>query len=183
MLSSELSLHTPRLVLRDFIVADWLIVYALSQEPQVTRYQTWLRLSSEEEARQWVQNAINHNQHLPRDAYNLAIATHANANVMGWIGWGRTHEPKKGDYDFGYALLPSAWGNGYMTEALQAAIAFMFESLDAQQIFGECAERNYGSARVMEKAGLEPTVEWYEHDTITGINEKHRRYTMRRPAT
>src|SRR3712207_3840485 len=130
------------------------MIYALSQEPDVTRFQTWLRLSSEEEARQWILNAIDHNQRVPRYAYNLAIVTQHDAQAIGWIGWGRASDPAKGDYDFGYALLPGAWGNGYMTEALQAAVNFMFESLHAELVFGECAESNHGSARVMEKAGL-----------------------------
>ena len=180
MSNSRLELYTPRLALRDLMLADWRTIYALSQEPQVTCYQAWLRLANEEEAYQWVQSAIDHNQRVPRAAYNLAIVTQHNANVIGWLGWGHPSDPTKGDYDFGYALLPRAWGNGYMTEALQAAVTFMFESLGAQRIFGECVERNQGSARVMEKAGLQRVAQWYECDAETGVREKHLRYTKRK---
>jgi [ribosomal protein S5]-alanine N-acetyltransferase len=179
MPENDLQLYTPQLILRDLVPADWSAIYALSQEPEVTRFQTWLRLSSDEAARQWVQNAITHNQRIPRDAYNLAIVTQQDNNVIGWIGWGRTSEPNEKNYNFGYALSPRVWGRGYMTEALQAAVTFMFGSLDAEKIFGECAEHNYGSVRVMEKAGLELISEWDERNAVTGANEKHRRYTMR----
>jgi hypothetical protein len=74
------------LLLRDFVEDDAAAVYALSQEPAVTRYQTWLRLSSPADARQWVQNAIYHNQLQPRQAYNLAIVYQQ--QTVGWIGWG-----------------------------------------------------------------------------------------------
>jgi [ribosomal protein S5]-alanine N-acetyltransferase len=173
---TRFQLHTPRLVLRDFIVDDWPMIYALSQEQEVTRYQTWLRLSGEAEARQWVERAINHNQREPRQAYNLAVVTRHDATAIGWLGWGRASDATKGHYDFGYALLPRAWGNGYMTEALQAAITFMFEELGAQQVSGECVEANQASARVMQNAGLQLVAQWYEDDPNTGLREKHSRY-------
>ena len=176
MSNSRLELYTPRLALRDLMLADWRTIYALSQEPQVTCYQAWLRLANEEEAYQWVQSAIDHNQRVPRAAYNLAIVTQHNANVIGWLGWGHPSDPTKGDYDFGYALLPRAWGNGYMTEALQAAVTFMFESLGARQIFGVCAQSNQSSARVMQKAGLQLVEQWYDHDRETGADEQYSRY-------
>lgn len=170
------ALHTARLLLRDFEEADCAVIYAMSQEPAVTRYQTWLRLASPADARQWVQGAMYHNQLQPRQAYNLAIVH--GQQVIGWIGWGTPTDPVLGDYDFGYALLPAAWGQGFMTEALQAACTFMFEALHAQRIFGQCADSNYASARVMEKVGMQLVHTWQEEDVATGINEEHRRYAI-----
>src|SRR5687768_14139584 len=97
--TSDFQLLTPRLILRDFVAADWSLIYALSREVEVTRYQTWLRLSSEAEAQQWVQNAIDHNRCVPRYAYNLAIVAQADATAIGWIGWGRAADPTVGDHD------------------------------------------------------------------------------------
>jgi RimJ/RimL family protein N-acetyltransferase len=65
-----------------------------------------------------------------------------------------------------------------MTEALQAACTFMFESLHAQRIFGECAGSNYASARVMEKVGMQLVHTWQEEDAATGASEEHRRYAI-----
>jgi ribosomal-protein-alanine N-acetyltransferase len=171
-----LTLQTARLLLRDFVEADCAAIYALSQEPVVTRYQTWLRLTSEADACQWVQNGIYQNQLRPRQAYNLAVVHQQ--QVIGWIGWGFPSDPVLGDYDFGYALLPAAWGQGFMTEALRAACAFMFESLHAKRIFGQCASSNYASARVMEKVGMQLVHTWQEKDAVTGTPEEHRRYAI-----
>lgn len=171
-----LMLPTSRLVLRDFVESDWPTIYALSQEPIVTRYQTWLRLSTVAEAQHWVQNAIYHNSLQPRRAYNLAVV-HQH-QVIGWIGWGRAANSAFGDYDFGYALLPVAWGHGFMTEALHAAMSYMFQSHDARRIFGECASTNIASARVMEKVGMTLSATWTEQNQATGEEEEHRRYTM-----
>jgi hypothetical protein len=68
--------RTDRLVLRDFVEDDRAMVYAMSQAQDLIRYQSWLRLVGEAEARGWVQRAIYHNQLRPRQAYNLAIVQH-----------------------------------------------------------------------------------------------------------
>ena len=52
--------HTRRLLLRDFIPDDWTAIFALSQAPAVTRFQSWLRLHTEAEARQWVPVSYTH---------------------------------------------------------------------------------------------------------------------------
>jgi RimJ/RimL family protein N-acetyltransferase len=117
-----------------------------------------------------------HNQLQPRQAYNLAIVH--GQQVIGWIGWGRPADPVLGDYDFGYALLPAAWGQGFMTESLRAACNFMFESLHAKRIFGECAGSNVASARVMEKSGMQLVHTWQAVDAATGAHEEHRRYAI-----
>jgi RimJ/RimL family protein N-acetyltransferase len=95
-----------------------------------------------------------HNQRNPRGAYNLAIVEISRERRIGWIGWGRSEDPTHGEYSFGYALLPPYWGQGYMTEALRAGVAFIFEALGAQGISDYCETTNIGSMRVMQKAGL-----------------------------
>jgi ribosomal-protein-alanine N-acetyltransferase len=171
-------LRTARLVLRDLVEDDWTSIHAMSQESSVIRYQSWLRLTSEADARRWVQQAMRHNQLHPRQAYNLAVVHQAPHQLIGWLGWGRPSDRTRGDYDFGYALLPSAWGQGYMTEALQATIGYLFGSLAATRIFGECARSNRASARVMQKAGMTLIDEWDERDPATDTIEAHHRYAI-----
>jgi ribosomal-protein-alanine N-acetyltransferase len=55
----------------------------------------------------------------------------------------------------GYVLAQPYWGNGLMTEAVRAAIAFGFHVMYLQRIQAYCAVENIGSARVLEKAGME----------------------------
>jgi ribosomal-protein-alanine N-acetyltransferase len=173
-------LPTARLLLRDFVEDDWAAIYAMSQSPEVIRYQSWLRLAGEEEARRWVQEAIYHNQLEPRGTYNLAIIHSASQRTIGWLGWGRPSDLSRCDYDFGYALLPDAWGQGLMTEALRGAIDYMFESLDASYVTGDCETSNRASARVMEKAGMATVEQWEETHPETGTSEAHTRYGLRR---
>ena len=172
------SLPTPRLLLRDFVSDDWTAILAMSQEPTVVAFQSWLRLNDENGARRWVAEAIFHNGLRPRHSYNLAVALKESGQVIGWLGWGKPSRPDRGDMDFGYALLPAFWGQGYMSEALRAALDFMFRVLKAGSVFGECDKINPASARVMEKAGLRLVSEWSDGDEESG-----ERVTMQRYAT
>ena len=175
-------LTTPSLLLRDFVEDDWRAVYTMSQEPTVTRYQSWLRLASEDAARVWVTKAMHHNQLQPRVAYNLAVIERNDQHIVGWFGWGLSSDPSHGDISFGYALLPEYWGRGYMTEALQAGLAYMFAHLGAHRVHGECASSNRGSARVMEKNGMALVDRWQETDEHAGVTEEQWRYAITKEA-
>jgi RimJ/RimL family protein N-acetyltransferase len=171
-------LRTQRLILRDLTDEDLSLVRRMASEPAVTRYQTWLKLGSEAEARQWLQDAMFHNRQHPRHAYNLALAECDTRRKIGWIGWGHAEESTYGEYSFGYALLPEYWGQGYMTEALQAGIRFMFEVLGAQGVTDHCESTNIGSKRVMEKAGMRLVARWMA-ESLDGPVE-HLRYAIQR---
>lgn len=177
---SPFCLETPRLRLRDFVPDDWPVIFALSRESCVTKFQSWLRLADEEAARQWVGEAIFHNGLLPRSAYNLAVTLKASGQVIGWLGWGKASRPERGELDFGYALLPAFWGRGYMSEALAAAVDYMFRKQQAGIVYGECDSINPASARVMEKAGLRLVAEWSDVDEESGESVAMLRYAASR---
>src|ERR671918_2113826 len=173
-------LEPPRLVLRDLVESDWPLVFALSSEPLVARYQTWLRHKDEEQARRWLRELLREsNQRRPRKAFNLAVALKPDLSAIGWLGFGDDH-PAKVEVDFGYALLPVVWGRGYMTEAVEAMIEFAFGSLAADSVHAHCAETNRASARVLEKAGLVLVERRQQTDDDLGIVEEHLYYRLER---
>jgi RimJ/RimL family protein N-acetyltransferase len=55
--------------------------------------------------------------------------------------------------EISYCLHPSAWGQGYATEALQAMTEFALEGLQLHRIEAGCSAENIASWRVLEKAG------------------------------
>lgn len=174
-------LETRRLILRDLLESDWPLVYALSREPLVTRYQTWFRLDGKPEVQRWLGALLSQtNRRQPRVSFNLAIVLKENESAIGWLGFGEPEDPTKGDMGFGYALVPSVWGNGYMTEAVEAMLDFAFESLNKESVYATCAESNRASARVLEKAGLVLVERWQESDDDFGIVEEHLCYRQER---
>jgi [ribosomal protein S5]-alanine N-acetyltransferase len=161
-LTAPLQVFTPRLLLTDLTEDDLLLIHSLANEPAVTRYQSSLRLDTEASIQHWLRNAIHHNRQAPRYAYNLAITELSKNFQIGWIGWGRSADSTYGEYSFGYALLPDHWGQGYMTEALQAGLTFMFDELGVVGVTDYCEATNTGSMRVMQKAGLTEVARWSE---------------------
>jgi len=155
-----LQLETSRLTLRDLQEEDVTLIRRMASEHAIKRYQSVLRLESEKAIEEFIRTAISHNNQNPRHAFNLIIVDSREKQSMGWIGWGPSKNPSSAEYGVGYALLPQFWGEGYMTEALHAGLAFMFETLGAQRVTDYCEATNVGSARVMEKQGMKPIARW-----------------------
>jgi RimJ/RimL family protein N-acetyltransferase len=148
------SIATDRLILRDVQLADEPAMVALRMDPWVTQYNEYILSRTPEEVHAWIASTIDHNSRTPRFSWNLTIARREDGAILGWIGIGHGSAPERGDLDFGYALPPVHWGQGYAAEALHAVIGWCFCHLDVQRIYGECDVRNPRSARVMLKAGM-----------------------------
>jgi RimJ/RimL family protein N-acetyltransferase len=175
-----MELHTPRLVLRDWLNDDLPVVYALARDARVTRYQWWLRLHTEEECGRWLAEAIKNNNADPRFAYSMAVVERSTRRTVGWLGWGEAEDPARGEVSFGYALLPELWDRGYITEAVEAMLGFVFETQQRGSVYATCATSNRASARVLEKAGLRLMHRWIRPDEALGLEEEHRYYRLNR---
>ena len=56
--------------------------------------------------------------------------------------------------ELGYWLAQPAWGNGFATEAAEAAIDFGFARLGLARIYAQVLADNRGSLRVLDKLGM-----------------------------
>lgn len=170
-----------RLHIRDLALEDWPALHALRTDPAVYRYNHF-GPESEEETRTWIRETMVHNNLTPRLSHNCSIVLRATGEVIGWIGFGLPSAGKAAysDLSFGYALLPAFWNQGYMTEALQLLLTFVFTTTDANSISDTCDARNLGSARVMEKAGLRLVERLIDRDDQTGEPAESYRYRILR---
>ena len=150
----QLSLDTPRLVLRDFVDEDRDDVHALRSDLEVARFMDH-EPEDTEQSRAWLTAVISHSRERPRVAYNLAVVHRAEGRVIGWIGIGPSSRyPGEGEFGFGYMLRRGYWGQGYATEAVSAIVDFAFGALAARRVSAWCYAENRASARVLAKAGL-----------------------------
>lgn len=155
-------------------------MHLLRSDRTVTEYIDYIISETEEESRQWVLGTMEHNAKEPRLSYNLTIVRQSDQQILGWIGIGAAEDPERGELDFGYALLPAYWGQGYATEALASLLEFAFVSLGVSLIYGECNVHNTGSARVMEKAGMQLKERVTEIDDESGETLEDFRYVATR---
>lgn len=79
-------------------------------------------------------------------------AIEAEGNTIGFGG--PTYSEAFDAINLSYHLSPEAWGKGYASELVTAAIALALGKLEAEQIIGLARVANPASCRVLEKAGL-----------------------------
>lgn len=147
-----MELRTDRLLLREFVEADWRAVLAYQSDPRYLRYYEWEERTAED-ARAFVRRCIGYQQESPRRKFQLAITLPESGQLIGSCGI-RVRDPEARRADIGYELDPNDWGRGYATEAARAMLAFGFGPLGLHRIGANCLAENAGSAHVLEKIGM-----------------------------
>jgi RimJ/RimL family protein N-acetyltransferase len=160
-------LYSARLKLRLLEATDALPMYELLQEAQIS--QNVLNIPHPypmEKAESFIASAQEAN--IEGVQYSWAILTQEAETFVGVISLVINWQHWRGA--LGYWVGKPYWSLGYMSEAVQRAIAFGFQDLELNRIHAECFVENIGSARVMEKAGMrrDGTLREYVFQEATG---------------
>ncbi len=145
-------LVTERLVLREFVEADWPAVLAYQRDPLYLRYYPWIDRTSAD-ARAFVDMFLEWQREEPRRRFQLAITQKEDGGLIGNCGLRRKSD-NDWEADIGYELDPRYWGQGYATEAACAMVSFGFRELGLDRISSWCLADNAASARVLERLGF-----------------------------
>lgn len=145
------SIHARRITLRALTDRDVEAVYRIYSDEEVMRYwggEAFQQLSDAEDFLAEVRNDLRQ-----RRCLQWAIVESANDELIGtfaFFHWDRVAEK----CEIGFALKPAYWGNGYMSEAVQAAIAFAFDHLNIRRVEADVDPRNLACAKLLEKLGF-----------------------------
>lgn len=166
-------IETPRLLLRRLAPADAPAMYRnWANDPTVTRFLRWEPHKDENETfallTAWEELYQN------PDYYQWCMVDKATGEVFGAIsltvsccnepeaaaGWqARGFDISQGVWEPGYCIGRAWWGQGLMTEALNAVVDYWFTRTDSTWLACCHAVENPASGRVMQKAGFV-----YHHD-------------------
>ena len=149
---SQITLETPRLILREFTAGDAEAIQVYASDPEVTRFTSWGPNTPEITASVlagWLKDQV----HTPRTEFNLAIVRREDGATIGGAGFGLT-DWSVGTANFGYVLRRSAWGCGYATEAARAVRDWALIDLGLHRLIAHCEPENIGSLRVLRKSGF-----------------------------
>src|SRR5438105_355680 len=86
-----------------------------------------------------------------------AIIKKDDGAFVGWTGFRlmkETINQHSDYYDFGYRLRSKYWGQGYATEAANAALQYGLKTLQLKEVYGMTHPDNLASRRVLEKIGM-----------------------------
>lgn len=146
------TLETERLILRRFAVsdaADMFRNWASSEE--VARFLTWEPHPSAEATaellREWVSD------YGKPDTYNWVIMLKAENMPIGNISVVRQYD-NISCAELGWCLGTEWWGQGYMPEAGNAVLRYLFEEVGFSRVMAAHDIGNPKSGRVMQKIGM-----------------------------
>jgi ribosomal-protein-alanine N-acetyltransferase len=145
-----LPIRTGRLLLRDFVAADFDAIHAYSSDPEVTRFM-FFGPRDEAASQDYLHEMLESQAQEPRLVWELAIVRRSDNRLIGACDL--TLEDER-EGDLGYILARHAWGQGYGTEAARAMVDAGFRQLGLERVFATCDVDNAASAHVLEKVGL-----------------------------
>ena len=142
-------IHTERLVLRPFRTDDAEGIFkGWTGDPRVAEFTSWYAHGSVEDTAGYVNYILSLD---PATSYTWIIE--ADGKMIGTINVCYADD-RLGVAGIAYAFSYDSWGNGYATEAARAVAKLLFD-IGYRKIIAGCDAQNRGSARVLEKIGMQ----------------------------
>ena len=139
-------------MLREMQEDDWPALQARLGDEETVRFTEFEPLT-EAAARGLVGWALEARQKEPRQVFVFAIQLPPDTGLIG-IATLTVRDFALREADIGFIVGREYWGNGYATVAVRELLALGFGTLGLHRVYGECDPANFGSARVLEKAGM-----------------------------
>lgn len=155
MTINEVTLETPRLLLRWFRKDDYSDYVEIATDPEVmkfiggtqTPFEAWRAMSSH----------IGHWYFLGYGVF--AVEEKSSGKMIGRIGM--MNPPGWPGFEVGWTLGRASWGKGYATEGARRVLEYAFTEMNRDHVISCIAPDNINSAKVAERLG----------ETIEGATE------------
>lgn len=145
------------------------------QDRYVMKYMPMGVHKSEEDTVKWIDECISSNQK-GSDLTWIILD-----NTMFTVGWISAKYVHHNTYVVSYLQRPSCWGNGYIKEALNGVIEYLFTKCGVNTVMCTCHPKNIRSERVMQSVGMHRV--WMDKtcvDKESGKLEYQRCYVINR---
>lgn len=146
------TLETPRLILRKFILSDAECMYKnWTNDHEVARFLTWTTHSSVQDSHDIISSWIN--QYSSTPTYQWCIELKETHEPIGTISVVHIREEIE-SVEIGYCIGKNFWNKGLTSEAFSAIISFLFEQVGVNRIEARHDINNPNSGKVMMRCGL-----------------------------
>lgn len=147
-------LETDRLILRKYVNSDAAAMYQnWASDKEVTKFLTWPTHSGMEVSQYVINDWVN--QYSSESYYHWAIVLKDNGNMP--IGDIAVIDIKENTATahIGYCIGRAWWHKGITSEALNAVMNFLFDTVGVNRIEARHDPRNANSGKVMQKCGMQ----------------------------
>ena len=138
-------------MLRLIAGADAPALFAVFSDPRVMRYWSTPPWTVIEQAQAFIERSVD--ALAKGEALRLGLERRSDGQLIGQCTLFAFAEASR-RAEIGYSLAASAWGQGYMHEALSALIDHGFDGLKLNRIEADIDPRNAASARSLERLGF-----------------------------
>ncbi len=146
-----LSLKTQRLLLRPLKAEDAKPLFEVFSDPEVMRFWSTPPWTTIEQAQEMI---AADTEELARGIHlRLGIVTPGDEALIGTCSLFNFSQPSR-RAEIGYCLASSAWGRGYMYEALTELIRYAFDELKLHRLEADIDPRNSASERILLRLGF-----------------------------
>ncbi len=178
---AEFRLETERLLMRSWRDEDLAPFHAINSDPEV------MATLGPVLSRAEVAALIERMRGLEAEHGHCfwALVQQSDQQLIGWCGVIRgTAGPVTGKGEFGWRMGRSAWGQGYVTEAARAAIAWFFANHPDDAAWAITNVDNRRSRAVMERLGMvhRPDLD-FDHPRLAADNPLLRHVAYELPRT
>jgi RimJ/RimL family protein N-acetyltransferase len=150
MQTPEKRWETERLVARPPTLADAQIVFEqYASDPAVARFTQWLPHRDVSETRGFIERCTR--CWTDQSAFVWALWSKGDASFAGFLE--TCHD--RTSATLGYALVRRHWHQGLMAEAVRPVVAWLLSQPEIYRVWAFCDLENTGSARVLEKVGMQ----------------------------
>lgn len=168
-------IKTQRLLLRQWNKEDLTRFAALNSDPEVMQYLP--KILDKEESDILANKIISL---ITENGWGFwAVETLKDNSFIGFVG---LHEPQyelpvKPCVEIGWRLARRFWGNGYATEAGNAALEYAFKTLNLENVYSFTSVKNKKSESVMKRLKLINLNSNFNHPSIPN-NSQHREHVL-----
>jgi ribosomal-protein-alanine N-acetyltransferase len=146
------TIETDRLLLREIVASDAPAIFAIHGDAQAMRWFGGDPLTAMEQAEKLVETFASWRQ-MPNPGVRWGIQSKVDGSLIGSCGLFKWNRGWKSCI-VGYELAEVSWGNGFMTEALSAALAWGFKHMELHRVEAQIHPENAASIKLAHNLGF-----------------------------
>lgn len=145
------TIETDRLVLRPLNQKDAKDLFVIFSDPVVMKYWNTPPWTSLDDARDFINSSVDAMSR--QESITLGIVVKATGEMIGkCMLFSYVRESKRAE--IGFAIGPSYWGRGFVSEAGQALLEYGFDKLGLRRVEADIDPNNVSSGKTLERLGF-----------------------------